>query len=131
MNRGPVTRNPDAVVRRRLKPLGHRAVRAHAIHLGWWFLGILVVGLAAIGIWTKLQLGSSADLVGTVSIGVSAAATYVVAMLGAVALINFISWVRRTDYIWILPADFADFPLDWPILVAVAIGLVLGKLYWH
>ena len=50
--------------------------------------------------------------------------------LGAVALINFVAWILRRDYLWILPADFADFPLDWPIVVAVAAGLVLGKLYW-
>lgn len=130
MNRGPVKRIP-AGGRSRLKPLGHRAVRAHAINLGWWFLGILLLGLAAIGVWTKTRLGASVDVVGTISIGVSAAATYVVAMLGAVALINFISWIRRSDYVWILPADFADIPLDWPILVAVVAGLVLGRLYWH
>src|SRR5260370_10533773 len=129
MNRGPVKRIP-AGGRSRLKPLGHRAVRAHAINLGWWFLGILLLGLAAIGVWTKTRLGASVDVVGTISIGVSAAATYVLAVLGAVALINFISWIRRSDYVWILPAVFADIPLHCPILFAVFAGPVLGRPCW-
>jgi hypothetical protein len=131
MNSPPANRVPDAHGLSRLKPLGHRAVRPHPIHLGWWFLGVLILGLAVIGVWTVVQLRPGVDVVGTVSIGASAAATYVVAMLGAVALINFISWIRRSDYLWILPTDFADIPLDWPIVVAVAAGLVAGRLYWH
>jgi hypothetical protein len=86
--------------------------------------------LAAIAVWTVTRLAPGVDVMGTVSIGVSAAATFAVSMLGAVALINLISWLRRRDYIWILPTDFANFPLDWPILIAVAVGLVVGKLYW-
>jgi len=113
-----------------LRPQDHRAVRQRPIHLGWWFAGILVLGLAAIAVWTVTQVRPGVDVVGTISIGVSAAATYAVSMLAAVALINLISWVRRRDYIWILPTDFANLPLDWPIVVAVAVGLVLGKLYW-
>jgi hypothetical protein len=116
--------------RRPLRPQDHRAARQHPIHLGWWFASILVLGLAAIAVWTVTRLAPGVDVVGTVSIGVSAAATFAVSMLAAVALINLISWLRRRDYIWILPTDFANLPLDWPILIAVAVGLVVGKLYW-
>lgn len=131
MNRRPTRRAPGRGKRSPLKPLGHERVRDDPIHLGWWFLGVLVVGMVGIGVWTVLHLRPGVDVVGTVSIGVSAAATYLVALLAAVALINFISWVRKTDYLWILPTDFADIPLDWPVIVALAVGLVLGRLYWH
>lgn len=106
-------------------------MRRHPIHLGRWFGGILVLGIAAIATWSATQLHPGADVVGVVSIGVSAAATFVVAMLAAVALINFVSWVRRTDYLWILPADFADFRWDWLTVATLAVGLVLGRLFWH
>jgi hypothetical protein len=131
MEQRRVGRLPDSARRPSLKPLGHHSTRLHPIHLGWWFLGILAGGQVVIAVWTVMQIRPGVDVVGTVSIGVSAAATYLVAMLAAVALINVFSWIRQTNYLWILPSDFADIPLDWPILVALGAGLIAGRLYWH
>lgn len=116
---------------RHLRPLGHRTVRQDPIHLGWWFGAILLAGIALIVAWSVMQLHAGSDVIGIVSVGVSAAATYVVAMLAAVSLINFISWMRRTDYLWILPSDFADFRWDWWVVAAVVVGVLLGRLFWH
>lgn len=115
----------------RLKPLDHRAVRRHPIHIGGWFLLILSLGAAAIIIWTFAQIHSGSDPVSSVSIGAAALAAYSVSMLGLIALINFTSWLFHVDYLWVLPTDFADIPLDWPIAVAVVVGLALGWRYWQ
>src|SRR5690242_20889555 len=60
-----------------------------AIKLGRLFAIVLVAGLLVIGIWTAKQIPSSADVVGIISYGASAGATYIVGMLGLIALINF------------------------------------------
>jgi hypothetical protein len=115
---------------RRLRPLGDRAIRPHPIPLGWVFLGVVVGGFVVISGWSVLQVRGGADVAGAVSVGVSAAAAYVVGMLALIAAINFVSWVRKTDYLFILPADFADFRWDWMVAAAVVAGLIAGKLFW-
>lgn len=91
---------------------------------------MLVAGVLVIAGWSLLQLRGGAELVGVVAVGVSAAAAFAVGMLAAVAAINFVAWVRKSDYLFILPTDFADFQLDWMVAAAVVIGVVVGKLLW-
>lgn len=115
-----------------LKPIGHPSLRqTRPIRLGWSFLLFLVAGLVVIGVWTAMHLGPGADVLGVVSFGVSAAATLVVSLLATVALINFVSSITHSPYLWILPSNFAKIRLDWPIAVAVAGGILLGWRFWQ
>jgi hypothetical protein len=115
----------------RLRAKGHPVRQGErAIKLGRLFAIVLVAGLLVIGIWTARQIPSSADVVGVISYGASAGATYVVGMLGLIALINFISSVRRSAFLWILPVDFVEIPLDWPVPLLIAGGVALGLMFW-
>jgi len=105
--------------------------RTRAVRLGWTFLIVLVVGVAIIAAWTFVHLGPGSDVIGLVSFAVSAGVTLIVALLAVVAVINFISSITHSPYIWILPADFASIRLDWPIAVAIAAGVALGWRFWQ
>lgn len=117
--------------RRRLQPGGGQAVRQHPIRLGRWLLAVLLAGWLAIAAWCWSQVRSGAEPVGAISVAASAAATHAVALLAVVATVNFIAWLRRTDYVWVLPSDLGGVRPDWLVPLAVAVGVIAGRLFWH
>jgi hypothetical protein len=116
---------------RRLQPSAGQAVREHPIRLGRWFLAVLVAGWLAIAFWCFSQVRGGVEPVAAISVAASAVATYAVALLALVATVNFVAWLRHSDYVWVLPSDFAGVRPDWLVPVAVALGVIAGGLYWH
>jgi hypothetical protein len=117
--------------RRRLQPSGGQAVREHPIRLGRWLLAVLLAGWLAIAIWCWSQVRGGAEALAAVSVAASAAAADAVALLALVATVNFIAWLRRSDYVWVLPSDLGAVRPDWLVPLAVVVGVVAGRLFWH
>jgi hypothetical protein len=117
--------------RRRLQPSGGQAVSEHPIRLGRWFLAVLLAGWLAIALWCFSQIRGGVEPVGAISVAASAVATYAVALLALVATLNFVAWLRRSAYLWVLPSDFGGVRPDWLVLIALALGVIAGRLYWH
>jgi len=106
-------------------------VREHPIRLGRWFLAVLLAGWLTIALWCFSQIRGGVEPVGAISVAVSAAATHAVALLALVATLNFVAWLRRGDYLWVLPTDFGGVWPDWLVPIALVLGVVTGRLFWH
>ena len=113
-----------------LKVSGEQRLSGRPVLLGKWVGICIVLGLAVIGASAYLQVKAGVSWIDAVSVSASAAACYIVSLLALIAVLNFVAWKRKTPYIWVLPTDIPRFRTDWLVPVAVAVGVVIGKLLW-
>jgi hypothetical protein len=110
--------------------LRNQELTQHPILLGKWVAISMGAGLVVIAVWTYVEIQHGTSFIDAVSVGASAAACYLVSILALIALLNLIARIRKTPYIWALPSDIPPFRTDWLVPIAVAAGVIVGKLIW-
>src|SRR5438046_6082402 len=102
----------------------------HPILLGKWVAISMGTALIVIAAWTYVEIQHGVSFIDAVSVGAAASACYLVSILALIALLNLSARIRKTSYIWALPSDIPRFRTDWLVPIAVAAGVIVGKLIW-